>query len=246
MRRALFAIAGVVLAISIGGCGSSGSATSTTAGGSAAAQSACSSIAEGSSSSLAVCAQGYDAAKAGTSQEHSCDHLGSGAVTTSENIEDCQDGWSLAPVAGKAPAATTSSAAAQAACGSVAEGSSSSLAACAQGYDAAKAGASLEQSCDHVGSGAVTAIENVKDCQYGWSVVPVAGKAPAATTSSAAAQAACGSVAEGSSSSLAACAQGYDAAKAGTSQEQGCDHLGSGAVTTVENIKDCQAGWSVG
>jgi hypothetical protein len=50
----------------------------------------------------------------------------------------------------------------------------------------------------------------------------------------------------GGSSSIAACAQGYDAAKAGTSQEKACDSIGNGAVLASENVDECQAGWSAG
>ena len=53
-------------------------------------------------------------------------------------------------------AASEASGAAQAECAKVTEGSSAKdEEACAQGYDGAKAGKSLEQSCDIVGSGAV-------------------------------------------------------------------------------------------
>ena len=50
----------------------------------------------------------------------------------------------------------------------------------------------------------------------------------------------------GGSSSIAACSQGYDAAKAGTSQEKACDSIGNGAVLASENVDQCQAGWSAG
>jgi hypothetical protein len=150
------------------GCGSSGSGASAAPQASAAAQTACGSIAEGSSASIAACAQGYDAAKAGTSQEKACDSLGYKAIVTTENVNDCQAGWSSADVAGTA-AATPPSAAAQTACGSIAEGSSASIAACAQGYDAAKAGTSQEKACDSLGYKAIVTTENVNDCQAGWS-----------------------------------------------------------------------------
>ncbi len=244
MPRSLLAVVIAVLAVPIAGCGSSGSSTSAAAQASAGAQTACGAIAEGSSSSIAACAQGYDAAKAGKSEEKTCDSVGSGAIVTPENVQDCNDGWSAADVAGKAAAAPPS-AAAQTACGAVAEGSSSSIAACAQGYDAAKAGKSEEKTCDSVGSGAIVTPENVQDCNDGWSAADVAGKAAAAPPS-AAAQTACGAVAEGSSSSIAACAQGYDAAKAGKSEEKTCDSVGSGAIVTPENVQDCRAGWSAG
>ena len=149
-------------------------------------------------------------------------------------------------VAASSSGATVSvvSAAAQAECARVTEGSSAKdEEACAQGYDGAKAGKSVEQSCDSVGSGAVADPEDVKDCLVGWSVADVGGTAEAAKPS-AAAQAECARVAEGSSAKdEEACAQGYDGAKAAKSGQQSCDSLGSGAVLDPEDVKDCLVGW---
>jgi len=167
MPRSLFAVAAAVLAVSIAGCGSTGS-SAPVAGASAAAQTACGAITEGSSLSLAACAQGYDAVKTGKLEAATCDKVGSGAVLVSENVKDCEAGWSAAGAGGKAAAASPS-AAAQTACGAITEGSSLSMAACAQGYDAAKGGKSQEATCDSVGSGAILVSENVKDCRAGWS-----------------------------------------------------------------------------
>jgi hypothetical protein len=171
MPRARLTVLGLVMAMSIAGCGSSGPSVGAPAGTSAAARTACASIAEGSSvNDEAACAQGYDAAKAGKSVEKSCDSVGFGAVTETNNINDCQIGWADVDVAGSAAAASPS-AAARTACASIAEGSSvNDEAACAQGYDAAKAGKSLEQSCDSIGFGAVTETNNIKDCEIGWAV----------------------------------------------------------------------------
>ena len=137
---------------------------------SAAAVAECAHVTEGSSAKdEEACAQGYDGAKAGKSVEQSCYSLGSGAVTDTEDVKDCQVGWALPNVAGKSEAAKPS-AAAVTECARITEGSSAKdEEACAQGYDGAKAGKSVEQSCYSVGSGAVTDTEDVKDCEVGWS-----------------------------------------------------------------------------
>jgi hypothetical protein len=146
---------------------------------------------------------------------------------------------------GSGGGAASATSAARTACDALAEGSSLSLAECAQGYEAEKAGRSEQASCDHVGAGAVATLENVGDCQVGWGAAPVSRKV-AVRSASAGAQSACRSIAQGGSASIAACAQGYGAVKAGVSEEESCDHLDSGAVTTMENVKDCQDGWSEG
>jgi len=167
MPRALFVtLVGVVLAMSVA-ASSSGAAS----GASAPAQAECAKVTEGSSAGdEEACTQGYDGAKAAKSVQQSCDPLGSGTVTDTEDVKDCLAGWSLADIAGTT-AAGTPSAAAQTECAKVTEGSSAGdEEACAQGYDGAKAAKSVEQSCDSVGSGAVTDTEDVKDCEVGWSV----------------------------------------------------------------------------
>jgi trimeric autotransporter adhesin len=243
MLRSWFAVVVGALAVSLAGCGSSASSSSV-AGASPAAQTACGAIAEGSASSIAACAQGYDAAKAGKPEEKTCSKVGSGAIVVGENVKDCLAGWAAADAAGKTASASPS-AAAQTACGGIAEGSSGAIAACAQGYDGAKVGKPESTACDSVGSGAVIVVENVSDCHAGWAAAGTAGKIAAASPS-AAAQTACGAIAEGSASSIAACTQGYDAAKAGKPESTACDSVGSGAVVVGENVKDCRAGWSAG
>jgi hypothetical protein len=67
------------------------------------------------------------------------------------------------------------------------------------------------------------------------------------TDAPATAETVCALIAENSvSGSVAACAQGYEGAKAGKSEEASCDSIGFGAVVGPENIKDCQEGWSAG
>ena len=168
MPRGLFlALVGVVLAVSIAAFSSGASAS----GPSAATLAECDRATEGSTAKdEEACAQGYEAAKAGKSAQQSCNSVGSGAVTDTEEVKDCRAGWALADVAGTSEAATPS-AAAQAECARAAEGSTAGdEAACAQGYDGEKAGKTLEQSCDSVGSGAVTDTEDVKDCEAGWTL----------------------------------------------------------------------------
>jgi hypothetical protein len=91
MPRALFlALVGVVLAMSIAASSSGAAATP-----SAAAQAECARVTEGSSAKdEEACAQGFDGAKAGKSVEQSCDSVGSGAVTDTEDVKDCEVGWS--------------------------------------------------------------------------------------------------------------------------------------------------------
>jgi hypothetical protein len=94
MPRALFlAIVGAVLIMSIAAASSGAAAPS---GASATAKTECALIAEGSSAKdEEACAQGYDGAKAGKTVEQSCDSVGSGAVTDTEDVKDCEAGWSL-------------------------------------------------------------------------------------------------------------------------------------------------------
>src|SRR6202453_3502001 len=153
MPRALFlGLVGVGLAMSI----AASSFGATASGASAAAQAECARVTEGSSAKdEEACAQGYDGAKAGKTVQQSCDSVGSGAVTDPEDIKDCEAAWPLADVAGTAEAGKAS-AAAESECARVTEGSSAKdEVACAQGYDGAKAGKTVEQSCDSVGAGAV-------------------------------------------------------------------------------------------
>ncbi len=137
----------------------------------AAAVSECARVSEGSSAKdEEACAQGFDGAKAGKTVEQSCYSVGSGAVTDTEDVKDCLDGWVLADVAGTGEAAKPS-AAAVSECSRATEGSTAKdEESCAQGFDGAKAGKTVEQSCDSLGSGAVTDTEDVKDCEVGWSL----------------------------------------------------------------------------
>ncbi len=234
---ALLAMA--VLAVSIAGSAIAAAPPS------GAAATACELIGENSvSGSIEACAQGYEGAKAGKTEEASCDKVGSGAVAKLENVKDCQAGWSTADPAGKG-ATSTPSAAAATACEVIGENSvSGSIEACAQGYDGAKAGKSEEAVCDSIGYGAVVGPENIKDCQEGWSTADVAGKTSASEPSSAAVTA-CEVIGENSvSGSIEACAQGYEGAKTGKTEQSVCDSIGYGAVVGPENIKDCQEGFS--
>jgi hypothetical protein len=148
-------------------------------------------------------------------------------------------------IAGNAAAAEEPAPTAESACALIGEGSvSGSVEACVQGFNDAKAGKSVEASCDTIGSGAVVGPENVNDCQAGWFTADVAGKGTA-TTPISEATTACELIGEGSvSGSVEACAEGYSAAKAGKFEAASCDSIGAAAVVGPENVKDCQAGWS--
>ena len=93
MPRALYlALVGVVLAMSVAAISSSAAASEV----SAAAQAECARSTEGSSAKdEEACAQGYDGAKAGKTVEQSCDSVGAGAVTDTEDVKDCEVGWAL-------------------------------------------------------------------------------------------------------------------------------------------------------
>jgi hypothetical protein len=167
MRKAVLGCSSLCIIVLANGCGSSGAvAPSSASTSSAAAQSECGAIAQGSEGAIAACAQGYDAAKAGKPEVSSC-AVGSGAVASSENVTECRAGWAAGDV-GTAPTTTTASAAAQSACGAIAQGSEGAIAACTQGYDAAKAGKPQGPSCDKVGAGAILSSENVTECREGW------------------------------------------------------------------------------
>ena len=242
MRRALYGVMVLGLLVLLGGFGSAIAASGTTT-----AASACGAITEGSSSGAAeACAAGYEAAKAGKTAAATCGHVGTAPILTTENVKDCESGWAGADVAGEVKPPTPSSAASTA-CGAITEGATSGAGeACAEGYEAAKAGKSAEKTCAEVGSGVILTTENILDCESGWAAADVAGKVTAPTPSSAATSA-CASITEGATSGAAeACAEGYEAAKAGKSAEQTCAQVGSGSILTTENIKDCRAGWVAG
>ena len=93
MRRALYGVMSVGLVVLISGYGSS-FASSGNSSATSAATSACNSITEGSSSGAAeACAAGYEAAKAGKTEEQTCAQVGSGTILTTENVKDCRSGW---------------------------------------------------------------------------------------------------------------------------------------------------------
>jgi len=93
MLRAMFlALVGVGLALSIAASSFGASAS----GVSAAAEKECASVTEGSAAKdEEACAQGYDGAKAGKTVEQSCDSLGAGAITDTEDVKDCEVGFSV-------------------------------------------------------------------------------------------------------------------------------------------------------
>ncbi len=132
-----------------------------------AATKACTAISEGSSdNAIAACAQGYTDAGSGATLEASC-ALGINLVTLSENQRDCKFGFVFA--GGPTSSAPTPTAKAVSVCASVTEGASDgSPAACEQGYQDALAGDTADASCDHLGAGAITAIEYVTSCEDGW------------------------------------------------------------------------------
>jgi len=134
--------------------------------------------------------------------------------------------------------------AAVSACGSSARGSDAAIAACVQGYNGAVAGKTLHSAC-LLGTGAVTAVENVRDCSVGFLSAPAGPRQSATPVPSAAALADCAGTDRTSPGSIAACVQGYDDADADQASDYSCDHLGSGAVLTVENAQDCLDGWLV-
>jgi hypothetical protein len=134
-----------------------------------AATKACTAISENSSdNAVAVCAQGYTDAGSGASLEASC-ALGVALVAASENERDCKFGFVFA--GGPTSSAPTPTAKAVSECASITEGASDgSPAACEQGYEDALAGDTADVSCDHLGAGAITAIEYVTSCEDGWFV----------------------------------------------------------------------------
>ena len=139
---------------------------------------------------------------------------------------------------------TTASAAVTTCAGIGQHTSSGAIGACAQGYAGALAGKTLHVAC-LFGTGVVTAAENVNDCRIGYIAAGGGPKLPTVAPS-AVAIATCDEMArESSAGSIEACEQGYALAVAGSGESDSCDHLGSGAVATIENATDCSDGWLV-
>ncbi len=159
--KMLPAIAAAVLMLLIAGYGSSLAAAGPAA-------TACSAIAEGSEGSIAACEQGYKGTRLSVPLVKTC-LKGVGEVAVFENQLDCKMGYVAA--GGGSKAAPTAGPKAVAECASITEGGSPE--ACEQGYTDALAGLKQYESCDHLGSGAITTFESVSECEMGW----FAGKA---------------------------------------------------------------------
>jgi hypothetical protein len=127
----------------------------------------CSFITEGpSDNAAAACEQGYKDATAHSTLAASCE-LGVEAITLVENEHDCKFGFIIA--GGEEQTEPTASPKAVSECGFITEGAiDGSAAACAQGYEDALAGKTLDASCDHLGAGAITAVEYTVSCEDGW------------------------------------------------------------------------------
>ncbi len=134
-----------------------------------AATQACSAISEGASANAeTACAQGYMDAGAHSTLAASC-ALGVAAITAVENQRDCKLGFIIA--GGATQPAPSPNAKAMAECASLTEGASDgSPAACEQGYADALAGDTQDASCDHLGEGAIKAVEYATACEDGWFV----------------------------------------------------------------------------
>lgn len=166
-RKRLRLTAVVGAALLLAGCGSS--LPSPPGGPQTAATTQCAAISSGSTAAIAACAQGYAGAVAGRSLHAAC-LFGTGAVTAQENIRDCRYGFVTAPTGPKLSATAAPSAVAAVDCAGISHGSSASIPACEQGYDGATGGQTIDESCGHVGSGAVLSVENTQDCDDGWDV----------------------------------------------------------------------------
>jgi hypothetical protein len=128
---------------------------------------ACSSITEGASDNAATaCAQGFKDASAHSTLAASC-AFGVGAIELVENQHDCKYGFFFA--GGVTQTEPTPSSKAVSECAPITEGASDgSPAACEQGYQDALAGDTQDVSCDHLGAGAITAVEYTTACEDGW------------------------------------------------------------------------------
>jgi hypothetical protein len=130
---------------------------------------ACGSITEGASDGApAACEQGYKDATNKGALGASC-ALGVGAIEAAEYQHDCKFGFIFA--GGVSASEPTPSSKAESECASITEGASDgSPAACEQGYEDALAGDTQEVACDHLGAGAITAVEYGVACEDGWFV----------------------------------------------------------------------------
>jgi hypothetical protein len=134
---------------------------------SSAATSECSAITEGASdNAAAACAQGFMDALSHSTLAASC-ALGVSGIELFEDQHDCKYGFIFA--GGVTATAPSPSAQAVSECASITEGASDeSPAACAQGYQDGLAGDTQDASCDHLGAGAITAVEYTTSCEDGW------------------------------------------------------------------------------
>jgi len=158
--KMLPAITATVLVILVAGYGSSLASSGTSE---SSAATACSAISEGGEGSIAACEQGYKASRLKLPLVKACLH-GVGKVAAYENQLDCKLGYIAAGgVARTAPAASPK---AKEACAAITEGGAP--AACEQGYADAVAGITQYESCDALGSGAITTYEAASECEDGW------------------------------------------------------------------------------
>jgi len=132
-----------------------------------AATKACSAISEGASgNAIEACAQGYKDSGAHSALAASC-AFGVGVITAVENEHDCKTGFILA--GGGTLASPSPNPQAASTCAAITRGATDgSPAACEQGYEDALAGDTQDASCDHVGEGAITAVEYAIACEDGW------------------------------------------------------------------------------
>jgi hypothetical protein len=165
--KALSSIAVAMLVVLVAASSSLGTFESA----SPAATRECGSISEGASgNAVAACAQGYDHAGAHATLAASC-ALGVGVIEAVENQHDCKLGFILAGAGGVTQPTLTPSSTAASACASITRGASDgSPAACEQGYQDGLAGDTQDTSCDHLGAGAITAVEYATSCEDGWFV----------------------------------------------------------------------------
>jgi len=128
---------------------------------------ACAAIAEGASGNAeTACAQGFTDAGKQATLAASCE-LGVEAVEVAENEHDCKLGFIFA--GGVTQTEPTPTATAVSECALITEGAvDGSPAACEQGYQDGLAADTQDASCDHLGAGAITAVEYTVACEDGW------------------------------------------------------------------------------
>lgn len=133
------------------------------------ASAVCGSTTEGASDAAATaCEQGFNDATAHAALGASC-ALTVGKIEAVEYEHDCKFGFIFA--GGVTQTAPTPTSAAASECASITRGASDgSPAACEQGYQDALAGDTQDASCDHIGAGAITAVEYANSCEDGWFV----------------------------------------------------------------------------